>query len=129
MEDQRPSFSPIPVPAILRPRPKSPGSQSPLFRPPSNHVTIPADDEQGLPLSPSHMRESRDVSPYEAYSRRTWEEEQEEEEEEETATQQEVVEDTETLEFVTAVVKTVMELSNRLPHAKPNDYVELVKVR
>ena len=29
----------------------------------------------------------------------------------------------------TAVVKSVMELSNKVPLCRPNDYVELVKVR
>lgn len=54
----------------------------------------------------------------------THESAKEEEEEEEKP----VVEDSETLECTTAVVKAVMELSNKLPLAKPNEYVDLVKV-
>ena len=50
------------------------------------------------------------------------------EEEEEEEEEKPVVEDSETLECTTAVVKAVMELSNKLPLAKPNEYVDLVKV-
>lgn len=39
-----------------------------------------------------------------------------------------LAEDDEILQQTTAVVKSVMELSNKVPLSRPNDYVELVKV-
>ena len=47
---------------------------------------------------------------------------------EEEEQEHKVVEDSETLELTTAVVKAVMELSNKLPLAKSIQYVDLVKV-
>ena len=113
------SFSPIPPPAILR-------QQRPSQSPPQNsssdvaYYTVP-NVEQENEVCSNDTRHSREVpypSEYEA-SVATAAEDREEEE---------GSEDAEVLAYTTAVVKSVMDLNNKLPLAKPNEYIDLVKV-
>ena len=113
------SFSPIPPPAILR-------QQRPSQSPPQNsssdvaYYTVP-NAEQENEVCSNDSRHSRDIpypSEYEASVETTGEERDEEE----------GGDDAEVLAFTTAVVKSVMDLNNKLPLAKPNEYIDLVKV-
>ena len=111
------SFSPIPPPSILR------HSDSDNVY----YSTVPADDDVRSKIrEPSPYEES--VSTEEGVASGgvgvvSGEEEEEEEEEEEDPIMEDLLTST------TNVVKSVVELSTKLYTARPNDYVELVKVR
>ena len=113
------SFSPIPPPAILR-------QQRPSQSPPQNsssdvaYYTVP-NAEQENEVCSNDIRHSRDI-PYPSEYEASVETPGEDREEEEGG------DDAEVLAFTTAVVKSVMDLNNKLPLAKPNEYIDLVKV-
>ena len=113
------SFSPIPPPAILRhQRP----SQSPpqISSTDAAYYTVPNAEQENevCGIDTGYSREVPCPIEYEA-SVATADDDREEEEGSDEA---------EVLAYTTAVVKSVMDLSNKLPLAKPNEYIDLVKV-
>ena len=120
------SFSPVPPPAIVKQQQleRLQHNSRPVSAEGVYYSTVSSDIDTILPShSTDHL--PREPSPYEeSYNDRSSSNEnieQVEDDEEDPITE-------DILSSTTAVVKSVMELSNKLQSAKPNDYVELVKV-
>lgn len=119
------SFSPVPPPAIVKQQQLE--RQQLNSRPISEGVyySTVSSDIDNIISSHSTDHLPREPSPYEeSYNDRSSSNEnieQVEDDEEDPLTE-------DILSSTTAVVKSVMELGNKLQSAKPNDYVELVKV-
>lgn len=120
------SFSPVPPPAIVKQQQleRLQHNSRPISAEGVYYSTVSSDIDT---IVPSHSTDNipREPSPYEeSYNDRSSSNEniEEVEDDEEDPLTEDILSST------TAVVKSVMELSNKLQSAKPNDYVELVKV-
>jgi focal adhesion kinase 1 len=108
--------SPIPPPAIIKQRDRTNAEDEPLPLPDSYYSTVPSDDDPTR--EPPEVAMATPKQPDVAMATRHPPEVDEDEDDPMLDT---IVNNT------TAVVKAVMELSTKLPNAKPNDYVDLVK--
>lgn len=135
------SFSPIPPPPIIRQQQRDrshPPSSEEESRPPSElfYDSVPAETINSPPIPGPHNRtsppipgpstSSREASPYEEVPTSSTTSTT-------TRQQQPLIDEDdpiieEMLTYTTGVVKSVMELSSKLSKARPNEYVELVKV-
>lgn len=124
-------FSPVPPPAIIRQQQKTRGSYYDNEEQQPGSDGYYSDVYSGNIEEDSTNRNIRDPSPYEDPEEVgvasggvgvASEVEEEEEEDEDDSVVEELLSST------TGVVQSVVELSSKLPNARPGDYVDLVKV-